>query len=461
MVNILLLLFDRQCARSLLQTILCPVVFVGIAGAGEVGNEPVKLAIKAKMCSISVGEKADIEVSLLNAIGEAVKAEKDVEVEVVAELPKGKLQKLDVIIKAGEGSKTLKLPLIESGIIEVWAKQPELMDDSTFINVKSQPEGKKGPVFYDASWTPTGVTAAARSLTSTATYRPLLALRGTTGTTLADGIDEAEIEVFLMNEDEISRDEDIRINLHNDAGTLSPNSLVIPKGENKATATLVSDKVGIVTVEYMGSVPPADLDGNRILEFRFVPPIVALDLHAAQPISLFEKCQLRVILLDAEKKPECTDELRKVSFLVSSGRGNIYPLTVDIKPRYYAGYTAFIPAWPGDVVVSASINDLTQRTTEIKVTFSWPLLVLTIAGSLMGGAIAYWQKKDVKFQRIIIGLFSGVALYWICAFLGILEHVPAAVVLNPMGVFVVSMFGGWAGPSVVFALILPRSGPQA
>jgi hypothetical protein len=427
------------------------LLFNEMALAQPARNKALKLSIESKKGSIQAGDTVNVEVVLRDENNQAVVAPRDMTIEVKARSSSDSVvMKREVTIKAGSSSQQLELSMKENGIFYVWARHSELQDGGTNVLVKPQ-KSKPAPSTLR-------VVPRAAPLLMAPQTKPLLTLRHSPQRHfLADGKDRATIQAFLLNADEITLDS-IRVRLFNSVGEMAPQPMVIARGEDVGTATLTSDNASEVTVEFVSATPTAEVEGERKLQIPFAPPITQLELKASPPIiTLVDKSELIVRLLDEESNPTATDEQREITLAIEKGRGEIAERKITIAPGGFEGRTNFLPTWRGEVDITAATPNLpTIHIDPFKVTLPVLLLSLSAFGGLVGGLIAFWIGKGSKWWRIVIGLVAGFVLYWAFIF-GVLTALPRAAVLNPLSAFVLSTLGGWLGTEV-FNQILKRLG---
>ncbi len=449
-----LLLACKHLARTIWLAFLFVALIEKIAVAQPVKSKAIKLIIQAATQSVRAGEEFEIEVALRDANDQAAPAAKDMIVEINARTPSDSVVTMaKATIKAGSSSQKLRISLPETGLVYVWARHNELLTGGIDFLVK-KPIAKPDSLRPSEEVPPLVMERPRAPLTQP---RPILTLRYSPQRPfLADGQDHALIQAFLLNAGEIPATE-IRLIVFNSAGTMMPQPLVIPPGEDIGKSTLTSNKIDTVKVELLSTTPAAELQGQKEFNISFAPPITQLELRASPPvITLVDKAELLVRLLDKDNNPVATDEPRLVSLAIDAGRGEIVTEELTIAPDKFEARTDFLPTWQGEVVISASTPSLPITTLPLTVTLPLLILVLTAAGGLAGGLIAFWTGKDSKWWRIAIGLITGFVLYWAFVF-GVLTVLPRTVVLNPLSAFALSTLGGWLGTEV-FAQILKRFG---
>jgi hypothetical protein len=416
---------------------------------------PVKLEVIAEQDVLRAGEQLTVEVRLLSAANQPVAAPRPFHVLLQARLPSGKVENLRAVdFAAGEFTKKFALAIPGSGLVYLWAKHAELLPGGAFVRVKAAPaqglapapaQPGSHPVMAEAPMTLPALELALRYSPD----RPFL----------ADGNDAVTVQAFLVG-DADAAPRDIRLNVFDSSGTLHPTPLTIPRGEASGRAVLTSTHPGTVTVEYLGSAPAAQLEGDKKLQIRFRPAITRLDLRASPPgISLLDTSDLVVTLTDNQGRPLATDSPRAVSLMIDAGRGVIESQQVQIPAGGFQARSRFLPGISGQVTVSASTPNLLTATIPIQVSLPLALLLLSAAGGAVGGYLSYVKRKRSGIRQIWIGLITGFVFYWACIFLG-LASVSRGVALNPVSALVLSIAGGWLQTSVL-GMLTSRLKPRA
>jgi hypothetical protein len=405
-----------------------------------------------------------VEVRLLSAANQLVAANRPFHVLLQARLPSGKVENLRTVdFAVGDTSKEFTTSLPGPGLVYLWAKHAELLPGGAFIRVKgsaasiAQPPAQAvGHAQQVAPLLPLPVPHRA-SPTATPPAPPpppslQIALRSSPDRAfLADGNDSVTVQAFLVG-DADSAPSDIRLNVFDSSGTLHPAPLVIPQGQASGRAVLTSSQPGVVTVEYLGSAPPAQLQGDQKLQIQFHPAITRLDLHASPPgISLLDTSDVVVTLEGTDGRPLATDVARTVSLTLASGQGTIELQQLQIPVGGFEARTRFLPGISGGVSISASTPNLLTVSAPLQVSLPIVLLLLSAIGGTAGGYLSYVKNKRSGIRQIWIGLITGFVFYWVCIFLG-LASVSRGVALNPLGALVLSIAGGWLQTSVLSLL---------
>ena len=276
---------------------------------------------------------------------------------------------------------------------------------------------------------------------------------------LADGKDAVSIQAFLMGANE-TLPSDIHLNVYDSSNTLKPTPLTIRAGEPAGQSVLTSSQPGAVTVEFLGSRPAAEFQGDKKLHIKFAPPITRLEFRASPPhISLLDTAELIVTLIDDEGRPLATNTPRRVALSMISGRGQIEERDLQVPAGQFQVRTKFVPEWPGQVTISSSTPNLLTVTTPMQVSVPILLLLCSSLGGVVGGLLSRRTRRKSDRWRIPIGVATGFLFYWACIFLGFMAT-KREVVLNPLSALALSAIGGWLQTEVftmVWGAIRPRT----
>ncbi len=453
---------NAQRARAIkLMIATCTIGAAFFVAAQSSGNKPVKMRVEAEGKNFRSEEPVEIQVTCLDADNNKAEVKQDYTITVLTHLPSGKVDTARVTIPAGEAAQKVIMKFEESGIIHVQAQHDRLLQGETFIQVKTkhkergeaQPQKRNGAAEENEAFSLSAreqiSLQGASSYALTLRYSPQRTL-------LADGKDQATIQAFVLNNDDSSAAE-IRVRLFSSGGALSPQPLIIPAGQDVGTATLTSKDPQAITVEYVSATPPAELRGENKMQIVFGPPISQLGVDASPPvITLVDKSDLVVKLLDSSNTPVATDVPRKISFTIEAGRGDIETKELTIAAGSFEARTSFRPTWRGNVRIIAATPNLQTAPVELKVALPILILSLSVIGAAIGGVIAYWREQEPKWWRIVLGLVTGFVFYWAFVF-GVLPLISREIVLNPLSALALSVIGGWLGTEV-FNMVLKRLG---
>jgi hypothetical protein len=416
-------------------------------------STPVKLGVEVSSHSVLRDEKIVIQISLLNAANRPAKAPKPISVLLQARQASGTVERLQsVAIQAGQSMTSVAASLPGSGLVYVWAKHAELLPGGEFVRVRGA--GSSGEAAPKPSARPSTV--------SPLSPRPLpqITLRYSPDRQfLADGKDAVIIQAFLMGANE-TLPSDIHLNVYDSSNTLKPKPLTIRAGEPSGGSVLTSNQPGAVTVEFLGSTPPTEFQGDTKLHINFAPPITRLDLRASPPnISLLDTAELIVTLTDDEGRPLATNAPRQVAFSILSGRGQIAERELQVAAGQFQVRTKFAPEWPGQVRISSSTPNLLTVTAPVQVSAPILLLLCSGFGGVVGGLLSRRTRRKSDRWRIPIGVATGFLFYWACIFLGF-TAIKREVVLNPLSALALSAIGGWLQTevfSIIWGAIRPRT----
>ena len=192
---------------------------------------------------------------------------------------------------------------------------------------------------------------------------------------------------------------DFRLNIFDSSGTMQPAPLIIPKGQASGRSVLTSSHPGTITVEFLGSTPPSECEGEKKLNIKFMPPITRVGFKASPPrISLVDTSDVILELTDEQGRPINADAPRVVTFAIDSGRGTIGAKEVRIPAGQFWARTSFQPQWPGTVRVAASTPNLLTATTNLDVSMPVALLLCSALGGLTGGVFSYLKTRSKSGQ---------------------------------------------------------------
>lgn len=441
-------------------------------------QEPIYSEVRAAQPVVASGMELSLEVVLLNAFSERIAAPEayEVVVEVYKDSSAGELVGMyDVTIAADDESTGLSLPTDEAGTFSIVAVHPALISRELFVQVYDPAGNAVGPTLASLfSWP--GVAWAASTVPTLSPPRTpykltVLYPSGDEVRILANGSDRARLQFFLADNDDqpIHAPEDIEIILATN-GTLTPERIIIPKGETGATAFLRSSKAGLVYVDYRGTIPAVKFPGDKRLgPFRFDNN--KLILEAVSDTSLVEPVILTLKLLDVDGKPLKAGADREVTVVMvanSKGRGVFKPVaSAVIKKDSFQKDVTFIPTWPGRVELLASSAKLASAPSAVNVSLTPVWLLVIFTGGVVGALVGLFSEPAGKnasrtsaAQRVLIRLFVGVVagalLYWAYLFGILLPPLPStanAVLFHSLTAFFVPLLGAFAGIGVLAKLL--------
>ncbi len=454
-------------------THLLLVAFVLLASASAAQN-PAKLNVDTSQRALTVGQTMNLRVAVLDAEGRPALAPKPLTVAIQMRLPSGTVEPLGTVtIPTRQEGANFAKPLLEAGLMYIWAKNAELVPGGQYINVRPKfhpilrdmdvvrptaaPPAVIGGAVQPKSLPPPPPPPVQAPTPSVAI--PEVTLRYSPQRDfLANGADPAEVEAFLVG-DVVAAPSDIRLTLFDSTGSLRPTPLTIPAGQPAGHSTITSNAPGPVSVEYLSSNPHVAFIGDKNLSVKFVAPISRLILRASPPgISLVDTSDFVVSLSAADGRTLVTDSQRPVSLSLTSGRGHLTQQDLTIPAGSFDARVHFTPEWPGIVTVSAASPNLLSVETPLNVTWPLALLLCSAFGAAAGGFISRQTRKRADKWRVPTGLVTGFLFYWACIFLGLGKLLGTAV-LNPLSAFAVSAVGGWL-QTEVFTLVAELLRPK-
>jgi len=482
--------------KSIIRQHLCRSLaglLILMAGNGALeaqSSQPFKIGMELDSHSVELGKTFPVNCVVLDADNKPVKAPKDFVVSIRAISASGQTNTVPVTVKAGESSCRLTLSATEAGITELLAKQNELQDGKAFIKIKSRGAAQKtvsmmnAPVPAPAAPAPdnrlrteafsaTKSVVASAALATTAKHLKTtesrlpgagLILKHESRKFLADGKDAATVTAFLSEEAPDSA-ADIQVIFHDSLGAMTPNPLVIQRGQDFGETKITSDHVGTATVEYITSNPKLNLLSEKVIEVDFGPPIARLAIQASpSKISLLESADISIQLLNSSGTPTATDEPRQVN-LSFTGGGQLQSNCITIPANASFAHTRFYPTHLGTFKIEVSADNLLMQSVDISVFRPTALLFASSFGGLLGGLLAasvsQKRRKDRsgRVVRVLLGIVTGFAFYYF-AILGFAAQIPGQVALNPFGAIFLAMVGGWLGTEVftpICKVLIPKT----
>lgn len=439
---------------------------------------PTELAVTSKSTSARTGGSVTLTVELRNVQSRAIAARAAIAVAVEVRAPDKSVVRRSLTIGAGRTSAEYTLLLDAPGAWTVTASEAHLKSGSVTILATPQLHliGSSRSFADTAHAAAVGTKPPKPEVTRIERpgdpSRPILLAPPTAGhpqvlvmcmrtRCLANNRDAAEIKAIFMGGVERTTKE-IRLTLGSSGGVVTPAQLVIPAGSTEgaeSTARLTSNQVGTLELRCINPSRTVDMQGDSTVRAYFGPPISAIAVLPSPPeISLVDKSDVVVSLVDEQGTPVPTDTARRVSLTLNEGKGEFENVDLMIPPGSSQARTSFAPIKRGDVVLSASTPTLPVATARMTVLTPVMLIVVALVGGLVGGAIAYYtgKREESKAWRFVIGLVAGFLLYWAFMF-GVAPVLGAAVVLNPLSAFALATLGGWLGTQV-FTILLKRLG---
>jgi hypothetical protein len=262
---------------------------------------------------------------------------------------------------------------------------------------------------------------------------------------LADGTDGCSIYALLDNPPATP----MSVNLIGINGNLSPTLLTLNQADNfEGSAKLTCNTPSQVTVNVLNRDPSVDYQGMPI-QLQFEHPVHCLRVDATPGnISMLENATV-VVTLCSEPGQATPTDIDRYAILTVAGDG----ILSTIKTKIPAGQSAsepatFTPRQRGQIKLTASVDGIPLNSTNLTVRLPVAVVLLTLLGGGCGGVAAVLSEGKRNWSRIVVGVITGVLLYW-AAFYGVLDHFQnPAVSAAFFSAWALAAIGGFAGTKV-------------
>jgi hypothetical protein len=442
------------------------------AQAQRAAARPMKLDVRPLTQVALVGGTVSAQVSMLDASNEPA-AWRDRESKIEVEINGGTPQKQTLIIPAGQSAAGFTFKATQSGVISLTARDmantllsggnsvyvradtnkkahrsrkqsiltfPERQEERSLFQTVSFAAGAS-PNAGLSTWTYQGGTSSRPASSQT---HSLLLTNGK-DEVLADGKDFARIKVYFMDTNG-GAPSDIKIWLTWTNGDLSPQPIVIKKGESSAEAHWVSQSpVDHATVAFVTAGPRYTLERDTELKVSFVPPIYGVGYTGPNPLrmSLIDCEPLTAQFFDQQGRTVQTNKPRRINFISTAPALHLDPVAFDVQPNQSGGSIFVLPTWKGRSNVDIWTPGYDHQTVVVEVTV-WLVLVLCLLGGVVGGIAAKDKLKGSIAWRAFVGIVGSIVLVWLCVF-AVLPKTHSVVAHNLVSVLVVGLIGGYLG----------------
>lgn len=399
---------------------------------------PARLEVEAPK-SIAGGQSGNVNVKLVDAAGNPIKAESNLSFRVNA-ANGAQLSQQELVIPKGQSSANLTVSRVAPGISSIQVQQ----------------SGAEG-----------GGLSATTQIGSTASqdYTPVppfsLALSITPGNKLKAGIETAKIIIRMLdaNKMTVPAMKDIKVAFPGLENLLTPPQISLSKGELYAEANLVSAQPQSITLNpLVFPTMPVQADASTI---DFVSPILGIAVTSAEPFVKSVRRRsitINVTLKDAHGDPINSDRDRSVLLNVSPAAAGILQnanLTIPQgKPNVS---TTFTPLQEGQASILISTGerlDIQNATQEFHYAAIYFWLIAAIGG-VIGGIIRNALGTNHSPKTIALhlagGVFTGVVAYLVAPLLVALSLKPAGLE-NSSKIFEAFVWGVLGGGSGVHLL---------
>lgn len=444
-------------------------------------GRPMKLDVRPLAQGTTVGSNVNVSVLLLDANNQPAKSTHEYQVELEVTNPSAGVQKYTATVSPGQTTAQFSLPTSEVGVVSLNAheKDDTLLPGGNSVLVRPTTPTKtikkkkaKRSAFLPGDSQPRFISVAARSrrapVLMTAAYRgqqppspsgptaasPELLITDSSGKDefLADGKDFARITVYFMDPQGGTAPTDINVWLTWTHGLLTPQPLIIKKGETSAEAHLVSNAVAEATVSAVPSAPSYRIkypSKDHHLTFSFLPPIYEIFPAGANPLklSMVDAAPIVAQFLDAQQRAIQTSKKRQVTFVSSDPWLYVDPTSSEVQPNESGASAILMPTWGGTTKLDVWTPGYDHQTLVVEVSM-WLVLVLCLAGGVAGGIAAKGKLKASVPFRIFVGILGSIVLVWICVY-AVLPKTHSVIAHNLVSVLVVGIVGGYGGTQVL------------
>lgn len=428
-------------------------------------ERPFKLDVRPLTQGSQLGGKVSVEIVLLDAANRRVASSQksDLRVEVTVTGPSKKVKTYLLLIKPGEKVGTLTFEPPEAGVLSLKAREVNdtLLPGGNSVLVRKPVSFRPAPparsvgllrAAFHVEEPQARVVAA--ELAEPVPRQATLLLQDSTGREiLADGKDAARIQVFFVDPKGEAAPADIKVWLKWSNGQMTPQPLVIKKGEFLAEAQWISRSSLEATASVSSSAPNYPIDGTSELKVTFAPPIHMIGFLTSNPLSLslvdYAPIQVGFFTLadDGTLKPITTSKVRRVTLTPLDGLLRVNPLHGDVLPNQ-SGIPFFVaPAWFGAAALQVSTPDYPMQKLNVQVT-GLLVVILCVVGGVLGGLATKQSLKASTLWRVFVGILGAIGLVWFSVF-SVLPLTFSLVAHNPVSVFVVGIVGGYGGTRVL------------
>ena len=412
---------------------------------------PARLEVEAPK-GIAGGESGHVNVKLVDAAGNPIKAESNLSFHVNA-ANGAQLSQQEVVIPKGQSSADITVSKIAPGI----------------SNIQVQQTGAQG-----------GGLSAGTQIGSTPgqDYAPVppfsLAMGISPGTKLKAGIETAKIIIRMLDSNKMTVPamNDIKVAFPGLENLLSPPQISMSKGALYAEANLVSAQPQSLTLSpLVFPTMPVLADASTV---EFVSPILGIAVTSAEPFvkSVHRRSiVINVTLRDAHGDPINSDRDRSVLLNVSPAAAGILQNANLTIPQGKPGVsTMFTPLQEGQASILISTGDrldIQNATQEFHYAAMYFWLIAAIGG-VIGGIIRNALGTNHSPKTIALhlagGVFTGVVAYLVAPLLVALSLKPAGLENSSkiFEAFVWGVLGGGSGVHLLAGLFskTPSQGPQ-
>jgi len=319
---------------------------------------------------------------------------------------------------------------------------------SGFVTIAAQFK----PRFILLAAAQTGSSPVPTTSESPGSSAPALFMMNSTGRgeILADGKDQARIQVFYVDPQGGSAVSDIKVLLTTTNGPLHPGPpIIIKKGDISAEAYWTSTSPGDASVSLASSTPQYPITGNQQLRVTFSPVIYGIGTESPNPLklSLIDRVPVVAQFFDPKGRSIQTDKPRQITFTSSNPSLHVDPLSPIVQTNDSEATVMLTPTWSGTATLEFSTPGYDHQTLQVTVPM-WSVLLLCLIGGVVGGIAARDALKRSVGWQIFVGILGAIVLVWMCVY-AVLPKTDSLIAHNLVSVFVVGILGGYGGTRVL------------
>jgi hypothetical protein len=268
------------------------------------------------------------------------------------------------------------------------------------------------------------------------------------GGVFADGSEAAKIDVFYVTPDGSDAPSDVKVWFHWEGGEVSPQPLVIKKGQSSAEARWTSRAVLTGTLAIDGVSPQHDVkNAGAVVQVKFVQPVQSFKMDLPPTLTLIEIGRLSAHFEDINGhfiNPGFT----QFSFTPGSALVAVDPPEPKLEPGAVEVHADILPkAFSGTATIRAAALGFAPQTQTVRITWLGVFALCVVAGAL-GGLLRFFASRGTLWKRLVVGLVIGMlaVLGYVDGLLGT-KSLP--LLHNLVAVPVTALLAGWAGLSLL------------
>lgn len=439
--------------------------------AAQPASSPIKVDIRPTGKAYQAGQVVKMEVTLRDGYDHVVPSPGVTAIDIQEIDPTGKSSSETVTFAPGDKNESYSFQTNQPGFYQIVAREANahLRQGSYLVVVsKASHQGSQG-FLWERGITPAAVSRPVRLLTVALRQIPpqpaqespsgnacptpdqpclLLKWMNDSDTLQADGTSAASFAVVYMSPDWSPAPADITVTLDSSGGDLQPKALTIQAGQVASNvATLTSKKAAGVDVWIQSSNPYYPF-GLKDQEVKFAQAIWGIGLILPEKLPLVDTGTVTVQLLGPDKRPVETDKDIHVSLSLPNSKVRLQEGSEITIPKGRSSVSvSLVPAEIGKASVIANAASLPESSGTVDIT-GLAVILLCLAGGVVGGLCAFDAFKGSLFWRIFLGIVGGAVLTWLYVFFGLaVTHWTFAHSLT--STLFVSIVGGFMGLHVL------------